>query len=115
LDWINLESELDLTKIVEESFQDNLGVAIFKHSTRCSISTVAKTRLTSFWDFKEELPVYYLDLIAFRNISNLIAEQFEVQHESPQLLVIKAGKCIYKASHLSISVKDLHTQLEVKN
>ena len=102
-------------KIAEESFQDNLGVAIFKHSTRCSISTVAKTRLSSFWDFNDELPIYYLDLITFRDISNFIAENFDVKHESPQLLIIKDGKCIYNASHLSISVKELHAKLEVKN
>ncbi|MBL4594452.1 MAG: bacillithiol system redox-active protein YtxJ [Flavobacteriales bacterium] len=116
MDWIKVESHSDLNKIVEESFQDsNIGVAIFKHSTRCSISSVAKMRLVSFWDFKGELPIYYLDLIAFRDISNLIAEQFNVPHESPQLLIIKDGKCVYNASHLSISVKNIHSELGVKS
>ena len=115
MNWIKVESESELEKLVEESFQDNIGVAIFKHSTRCSISSVAKMRLTSFWDFNQELPIYYLDLIAFREISNLIADTFDVAHESPQLLVIKEGKCIYNASHLSISVKDLHSALGVEN
>jgi bacillithiol system protein YtxJ len=115
LNWIEVKSEADFNKTVEESFQDNLGVAIFKHSTRCSISSVAKTRLSTFWDFNEELPVYYLDLINYREISNLIAEKFKVRHESPQLLVIKNGEIIYSANHLSISVKDLHSKLEVKN
>ena len=99
MNWINLESESDLIKIFEESFQDNIGVAIFKHSTRCSISSVAKTRLTSFWDFKEELPIYYLDLIAFRELSSLIAEKFDIRHESPQLLVIKK-ESVYIINHI---------------
>jgi len=112
MDWIKIESESDLEKAIEVSFKDNLGVAIFKHSTRCSISSVAKTRLTSLWDFKEELPIYYLDLIAFRDLSGLIAEKFTIEHESPQLLIIKNGECIYDASHMSISVKSIHAELE---
>jgi len=115
LNWIEIKSESDLNEAIKKSFQTSFGVVIFKHSTRCSISSVAKMRLTSFWNFKEELPVYYLDLIVFRNISNLIADKFEVRHESPQLLVIKDGKCVYNASHLSISVKDLRFHLEVEN
>ena len=115
MNWIEIKSESDLSKLIEESFLDNIGVAIFKHSTRCSISSVAKNRLSSTWDFNDELPVYYLDLIAYRSLSSLISEKFEVRHESPQLLVIKDGECIYNASHLSISAKDIHAQLEVKN
>jgi len=115
LNWINIESESDFIKLVEESFLDNIGVAIFKHSTRCSISSVAKSRLSSSWNFDDELPIYCLDLITYRKLSNLIAEELNVRHESPQLLVLKNGKCIYNASHLSISVKDLHVELEVEN
>lgn len=111
MNWVNIESELDLEKAIEASFQDNLGVVIFKHSTRCSISSMAKNRLTSSWDFKEDLPAYYLDLISFRQLSSLIAKKFDVYHESPQILIIKKGKCIYNASHMSISVKALHQEL----
>lgn len=115
MNWIEITSEEDLKKIVEDSFGAKLGVAIFKHSTRCSISSVAKTRLSSFWDFEDELPIYYLDLISYRNISNLIGEKFNIIHESPQLLIVKDGVCIYDASHLSISVNALHKKLETKS
>lgn len=113
MNWSILESETGLEKIIEQSFLENKGVAIFKHSTRCSISSVAKGRLESSWDFdSEKLPIYYLDLIAYRGISNLIAEEFSVEHQSPQILVINNGECIYTESHMSISVKQLHTELE---
>ena len=111
MNWIKIESEDDLEKTTEVSFQENLGVVIFKHSTRCSISSLAKDRLSSDWDFNEELPIYYLDLIAYRALSNKIAEKFNVQHESPQLLILKKGECIYDASHMSISVKSIHDKL----
>jgi monothiol bacilliredoxin len=115
MDWFKLESEADLEKVVSDSFLDeNSGVAIFKHSTRCSISTMAKTRLSFKWKFKEELPIYYLDLIQYRSISNLIAEKFSVAHESPQFLLIKNGECVYNSSHIGISVKTIESFLETK-
>ena len=116
LNWIEIKSDADLTKIIEESYWENVvGIAIFKHSTCCSISSIAKNRLASFWDFNKNLPIYYLDLIAFRSISDNIAEKFNIRHESPQLLVIKNGQCVFDASHLAISVKSLHKGLEIKN
>ncbi len=112
MNWLELQSELGLEQIIEESFHNNNGVVIFKHSTRCSISSVVKNRLESSWDFNEELPIYYLDLIQYRNISNLIAQKFNVQHESPQLLMIKNGNCIFNSSHMSISVDEIHSFID---
>ena len=114
MNWIEIKSTLDLTEIIEISFREKLGVAIFKHSTRCSISSVVKSRLSSSWSFNEELPIYHLDLLALRAVSDLIAQKFKVIHESPQLLLIKDGKCIYNASHLAIFIKDLKEVLEIK-
>ena len=65
-------------------------------------------RLESSWDFGDELPAYYLDLLAYRPLSNEIASHFNVYHESPQLWIIKNGECIYHASHMGISVKALN-------
>lgn len=111
MNWLKLESISDLKQITQQSF--NNPVAIFKHSTRCSISSVAKMRLSSSWSFNDDVPIYYLDLLSHRDLSNLIAEQFNVHHQSPQLLVIKDGDCIYNNSHLNISVKDVKQSLEV--
>ncbi len=113
MNWIAIKSESDLNQLIEFSFQTEFGVAIFKHSTRCSISSVAKTRLSTFWNFGEELPIYYLDILSFRNISNLIVEKLEVAHESPQLIIIKNGKAIYNVSHMGISVKSIKLALEL--
>jgi bacillithiol system protein YtxJ len=69
---------------------------------------MAKMRLEQNWDFKaDEVEVYYLDLLQYRSISNEIAERFGVYHESPQLLLIQNGSCVYDASHLDISVAEL--------
>ena len=102
--WKNLDNEEDLKKIIEESHHKK--VVIFKHSTRCFIS---KTVLKSFEkEVLEENPdadFYYLDLLKFRNISNALAEQFEIRHESPQLLVIQNEKLINNGSHQAISTQ----------
>lgn len=80
---------------------------IFKHSTRCSISMMAKKRFELDWGkLPEEMPLYFLDLIKHRDISNKVASDFQVHHESPQLLLIKNGECILDQSHGAISVDE---------
>ena len=80
---------------------------IFKHSTRCSISMMAKRRFELDWDsFPPNMPLYFLDLIRYRDLSNQIAQIFQVHHESPQLLLIKDGECILDQSHGAISVEE---------
>jgi bacillithiol system protein YtxJ len=105
--WITLKSEEELAAVTEKSY--NTPQVIFKHSTRCSISGVAKRRLDN-----EEIPdgidFYYLDLLSFRSLSNKIAEQFAVYHESPQVLLIKNGECVYDESHIAIQMDDILEQ-----
>lgn len=104
--WKELSSKDQIQQIKKRSTE--IPVAVFKHSTRCSISSMAKLRLEDDWDFKaDELEIYYLDLIAHRDISSELAEQFQVHHESPQVLLIKNGECTYDASHLDITVQEL--------
>lgn len=109
MDWLTLDSKEKLNQLIEDSFLENLkGVLIFKHSTRCSISTMAKSRLERSWNLSNDaLPVYYLDLISYRDISAEIVERFKVPHESPQALLIKKGKCVYNASHSAISSEEI--------
>ena len=83
--------------------------AIFKHSTRCSISSMAKNRLERGTP-AENVDFNFLDLIKYRNISDAVAEEFSVDHESPQILLIKNGKCIYDESHTGISMDEIAEQ-----
>ncbi|MDB5024961.1 MAG: ytxJ [Mucilaginibacter sp.] len=59
----------------------------------------------------ENLPLYFLDLIKYRDISNQIAQDFQVHHQSPQLLLIKDGQCILDQSHSGISLEEALAQL----
>jgi bacillithiol system protein YtxJ len=104
--WKALETVGQVEEIAERSH--NKPCVIFKHSTRCNISYIAKHRLEQKWDFEEtEVESFYLDLIAFRKVSNYVAERFAVHHESPQLLLIRNGECTCETSHLDISVEEL--------
>jgi len=81
---------------------------IFKHSTRCSISRFALKNFENEYDFSEEkLQPYLLDLMEYRAISNEITNRFDVMHQSPQILLIKEGKCVYDDSHDGIEVNKL--------
>jgi len=109
MDWIQLTGEQQLDEIVEKS-ADKPQV-IFKHSTRCSISSVAMQRLNK-GKLPEDIDFYHLDLLSYRNVSNKIAQKFGVNHESPQVLIIKNGQCIYDESHLGISLDDITEQAQ---
>ena len=107
MNWNRLDSKDTLDKIIEES--QNSPVVIFKHSTSCSISAMALNRLERSWDDSEmsDVKVYFLDLISYRDISNAVAEKFSVTHQSPQILLIKNGSCVYDDSHMGINYQSL--------
>jgi bacillithiol system protein YtxJ len=107
MNWINLTSEEELHQIKINS--NKKPQVIFKHSTRCSISNVAKNRLERSFQ-PGEIDFHYLDLIKYRQISNKIAEEFNVFHESPQILVIKNGECVYDESHSGIDMQEIIEQ-----
>jgi bacillithiol system protein YtxJ len=103
MNWISLESEDQLNSIKQHQGYS----LIFKHSTRCSISMMAKKRFELDWeDLPEDMPLYFLDLITYRDLSKQVAEIFQVHHESPQLLLIKDGECVLDQSHGQISVDE---------
>ena len=108
MNWIELTNETQLEQIKEKSKEQS--IVIFKHSTRCSISSMAKNRLERE-TIAENIPFYYLDLINHRSISNKIAADFHVHHQSPQILVIKNGECIYEDSHNGINMQDITEQI----
>ena len=106
--WTPLTTAAEITALAQQSHQH--PVLIFKHSTTCSISAAAKSKLERQWDtagLPADMSVYYLDLLQFRPLSAAIAQEYGVQHESPQLLLIQAGACRYDASHMGIRLADV--------
>jgi len=110
MNWIPLTSESQLQEIIDLS--KNTPQVIFKHSTRCSISSMALNRMEQA-NQPANIDFYYLDLIQYRPISQQIAEIFSVYHESPQILLIKDGNCTYSETHMGISMDELIEQVNL--
>lgn len=105
--WKTIKSEEDLEKAIKESYDNR--VAVFKHSTSCFISKTVLKNFEKEIEISDEQNVsfYFLDLLAFRPISNKIAEDFGIRHESPQLIVFENGEPINNASHQDISLSQI--------
>lgn len=105
--WEKLENLSQLEDIKNESHDKS--VLIFKHSTTCSISSMAWDRLNRNWkeEETENIIPYYLDLHTYREISNKVAEEFDVMHQSPQIILVQKGEVKYSTSHMGINYKDI--------
>jgi len=107
--WNNLFATEQLDEI--NLLSETNPVLIFKHSTRCSISGMAKNRLELYWDTAVGITPFYLDILSLRNLSNEVASRYHVVHQSPQVLLITNGVCSYHASHNEIDFNTLKTLL----
>ncbi len=108
LHWIALTEQQQIADIKTKSAIT--PQVVFKHSTRCNISSVALKRLENAGNLPNA-DYYYLDLIKYRHLSDAIAHTFDVYHESPQILVIKNSECVYDESHLGIDTYELTDQV----
>jgi bacillithiol system protein YtxJ len=107
MNWLPLNTENQLELIQQASFSK--PQVIFKHSTTCSISKMALSRFERA-EAPENIDFYYLDLLNFRPLSAAVAESFKVHHESPQVILIKNGECIYDESHYGIMMDEIIEQ-----
>ncbi len=106
LPWIPLNKNEQLKEII--GLSNSKPVLVFKHSTRCGISRFVLKNFELAYDIdSEKMDIYYLDLLNYRQISNDIAEKFDVYHQSPQVLVIDKGNVVYHNSHQEISVENI--------
>lgn len=102
LPWIPLNNVAQLAQIQKKSATKTQ--VIFKHSTRCGISSMVMKQFVDLYNLTEnDLDLYYLDLLSFREVSNEVGYKFQVMHQSPQLLVIKNGTTVAHASHGAIN------------
>lgn len=107
MNWEKITSVEDLKNINQVS--ENQKIMIFKHSTTCAISATVLARMERKWNDEKAKGIipYYLDLLSFRELSTQIAQHYGIKHESPQVLIITKGKCVYNASHYDISFEEI--------
>lgn len=102
--WANLTSSEQLRELVDSSVEK--PILLFKHSTRCSISSMALTRFENKMN-PEMATCVYLDLLAYRPLSDEIAALTNVQHQSPQAILINNREVIYSATHSEIDASEM--------
>ncbi len=114
MNWIALQNSEQLSQIISESkIPGHLGVLLFKHSTRCSISNMALSRLERKWNYApEKLSTYYLDLLRYQELSSKIEAVFGIEHQSPQILLIQNGICTFSQTHSDINVSEIENFIE---
>jgi bacillithiol system protein YtxJ len=111
MNWNKLTNAAQIQEI--KALSVTKPVLIFKHSTRCSVSSMSLDRLMRNWKTDDEAKVvpYFLDLIANRSLSNQIEEEFNIPHESPQVILIRNGQSVYDTSHYGISYPEIMAQV----
>lgn len=105
LPWIALNSIPQLEGISKQS--KSKTQFIFKHSTRCGISRMVMNQFESAYDLNLNADLHYLDLLNYRDVSNEVGYEFQVMHQSPQLLIIRNGEVVTHASHGAINELNL--------
>ena len=107
--WVHLTSEEGFKEAL--TLSETQPIIIFKHSPRCSISTMVLSSFERGWDENNETKLFFLDLIQFRAVSNRIEEELKVKHESPQLIIVDNHEARYHSSHNGIDARTVLKEL----
>lgn len=112
LAWHRPKDEAGIQEAIEKTSFEK-PVLVFKHSTRCSISATALGRIERAWDasLNERVMPCLILVVEERPLSNAVARLSGVEHQSPQVLLFKGGKCVYHSSHLAISLENIKAYL----
>lgn len=104
MEWLQLKSKEEWQHVIQLSASST--VIVFKHSTKCSLSSNALRRLKDY-DWPETTQIWWVDVIASRDLSRYIAEATQVHHESPQVLLMDKGVCFWDEDHLDIHPEEV--------
>src|SRR5690625_2647032 len=101
----------DLNEVWETS--NEKPVLLFKQSTTCPISATAFNEFNAFLnDSDDPIGAYFVKVRESRPVSNQIAEELEVQHQSPQLFLVKNKEAVWNTSHNNITVDTIKEALQ---
>jgi bacillithiol system protein YtxJ len=98
--WNKLESVAQFNDLKMQSEQSNSAFVVFKHSTRCIVSKMALNQFSE--EYHQPSPFYLINVIENREVSNFVADELSVTHQSPQRIVVKNGEVVHNSSHHSI-------------
>ena len=85
---------------------------IFKHSPTCGLSDMAYTEVSLFADTHPELPVLLVDVLEQRSLSQQLAVELHLVHQSPQVILVAGGRPLWSASHRGVTMQAVERALE---
>ena len=86
-------------------------VLLLKHSTRCPISSAAWRAYQNYAAAHPGSDLYRVLVVEQRALSNEIARQTGVMHQSPQAMRFEAGEVTWHTSHYSITTDALEAAM----
>ena len=95
-------AEIDDAPTLEDALASERAI-IYKHSTRCPVSSIVIHEVIRFGETHPDWKLYLLKVVERRGLSNAVAERLDVRHASPQVFVIKQGRCVWHTSHSGIT------------
>lgn len=94
-----------------DSLLDEPLVVLYKHSPLCGLSDIAAREIREFMEANPAVPVYQVDVIRSRPVSQEVERRLSIRHESPQVFVIRDGEVVWHGSHRSVTAATLETEL----
>ncbi len=104
-----LENQDQLNNAIKLSF--DTPVLLIKHSERCGISKMALSRLERDWENQSNITPFVVEVREQRGVSDAISNIFSIVHQSPQILLVEDGKCVYDESHTGISFEAIQMHI----
>jgi bacillithiol system protein YtxJ len=102
--------ELTTRDEVDEMLQEGEAV-LLKHGATCPISAAAREQMTTFCAERRDVSAYGLEVTGRRELSDYVAERLGVPHESPQALVLRGGRPVWRAEHFDIDASGISRAL----
>jgi len=90
------------TQLKEQLAAEQL-VVLYKHSPTCGLCDIALVEINAFADANPDVPVWQVDVLSQRPISQQIEAMFGILHESPQAIVVRHGEPVWSGSHRRVT------------
>jgi len=110
--WQEITTVQEWQQLLEKSNEKQ--IIMFKHSTTCPVSASALEEYDEYLSKQpnSDVDYYLVKVIESRPVSNQIAEDLNVKHASPQIILFKDQKSIWNTSHWSITTKHITAVLD---
>lgn len=110
--WKEISTMDEWNSVLEQSAER--PAVILKHSTTCPVSASALEEYDEYLGKSpnENIGYYLVKVIESRPVSNQIAEDLKVKHQSPQILYFKNKESIWNTSHWSVTAKHMAAVLD---